>query len=236
MILSGHQPVYLPGIILFSKIFLSDAFMFVGHCQYVRKSWHSRNRIRVRDGEYWLSIPVKTAGHFCQSINNTEILDEYWKKKHLGSILQTYRKRPFFDLYYPDLENLILKSNSKLGDLNITLIRRIINWLEIPTMILDSRDYQIVGNKTDMLISMCESVGADHYLSNEGSRDYVDEKLMADSGIQHCWQIFNHPFYEQGLTFMGNLSVVDLLFNVGPMAHEVVRDCGRMELGNNHPF
>src|SRR5690348_5767727 len=46
MILSGHQPVYLPSILLFSKIAHSDAFMWVGHCQASPGTWHNRNQIR----------------------------------------------------------------------------------------------------------------------------------------------------------------------------------------------
>jgi hypothetical protein len=235
MILSGHQPVYLPGIILFNKIALSDAFMFVGHCQYTQKSWQTRNRIRLGEIEHWLSVPVKKSGRFGQSINDTVILDDYWKKKHLGSIRQAYAKRPYFDQYYPELEILISKGGDSLGSLDIALIRRIVDWLELPTIILDSRDYPIAGNKTDMLISICVAVGADHYLSNEGSRDYVDEKAMADASIQHCWQIFEHPVYEQGRPFIENLSVIDLLFNVGPAAREMVKGCGRIELGDYCP-
>ena len=45
MILSGHQPVFLPGIILFNKMALSDQFMYVGHVQFSPKSWQQRNRI-----------------------------------------------------------------------------------------------------------------------------------------------------------------------------------------------
>lgn len=235
MILSGHQPVYLPGIILLNKIALSDAFMFVGHCQYTQKSWQTRNRIRLGNQEHWLSIPVKKSGRFGQSINDTEVLDAHWKKKHLGSIRQAYGKRPYFDRYYPELEALILKDTERLGDLDIAIIRMIVDWLEISTNILDSRDYPIVGNKTDMLISMCEAVGADHYLSNEGSRDYVDEKAMAESGIQHCWQIFEPPTYDQGCAFIENLSVIDLLFNVGPASCDIIRSCGRIELGGYRP-
>lgn len=235
MILSGHQPVYLPGIILFNKITLSDAFMFVGHCQYTQKSWQTRNRIRLGDQEHWLSVPVKKSGRFGQSINDTEILDEHWKKKHLGTIRQAYGKRPYFDQYYPELEELFLKDAGRLGDLDIAIIRKIIDWLEISTKIIDSRDCLIAGNKTDMLISMCAAAGADHYLSNEGSRDYVDEKAMADAGIQHCWQIFDHPVYDQGRPFIENMSVIDLLFNVGPAAQKIVKGCGRIEPGGYRP-
>lgn len=232
--LSGHQPVYLPGIILFNKIALSDVFMFVGHCQYVKKSWHSRNRIRLYDQELWLTVPVRTAGRFDQSINNTYTLNDVWKRKHLGSIRQAYQKAPFFSQYFPELEQKLLLHDGALGDLNISIIKMTLNWLDIKTQIVDSRDYAINGAATDMLVSMCRAVGADRYLSNEGSRAYVNEDHMAEQGIQHCWQLFEHPIYGQAGTFMPNLSVIDLLFNVGPDAREIVLNCGKITPGSVH--
>ena len=234
-LLSGHQPVYLPGIILFNKIALSDLFMFVGHCQYVKKSWHSRNRIGLSNRELWLSVPVKTAGLFDQSINDTYTVNDTWKRKHLGSIRQAYCRAPFYDLYYPALESRLLSHDGSLSDLNISLIRLMLDWLGIATPILDSRDYKIEGNKTAMLISMCQAVGATGYLSNEGSRSYVDEKQMAEAGIEHYWQAFQHPTYPHSSGFIPNLSVVDLLFNVGPGAREVVLGCGKVAPGE-HAF
>lgn len=233
MILSGHQPVYLPGIILFNKIALSDAFMFVGHCQLSNKSWHTRNRIRLGERELMLSVPVSK--QFGQSINDTAILDDGWQRKHLGSIRQAYGKRPYFREYFPRLEALIGAQWASLGDMNIALIKAMLGWLEIDTPILDSRDYEITGNKTDMLISMCQAVGADQYLSNEGSRDYVDEAAMAREGIFHTWQHFEHPVYEQGAAFMENMSAIDLLFNAGPQSAALVRSCGRIDPGACRP-
>jgi len=233
MILSGHQPVYLPGIILFNKIALSDAFMFVGHCQLSNKSWHTRNRIRLGDRELMLSVPVKK--QFGQSINETEILEDGWQKKHIGSIRQAYGKRPFFRDYFPQIEALISAKWPSLGEMNMALIKAMLEWFDIRTPILDSRDYKIVGNKTDMLIFMCHAAGASQYLSNEGARDYVDEAEMAREGILHSWQIFAHPVYNQGGAFMENMSAIDLLFNMGPESAELIRNCGRIELGAYRP-
>lgn len=231
LLLSGHQPVYLPGIILFNKIALSDAFMFVGHCQFVKKSWHSRNRIRLNQQELWLTVPVKTAGLFEQSIDSTAILDQVWKRKHLGSIRQAYGKARFFDLYYPELESQITAPHPNLGDLNTSLIAMFLRWLEITTPILYSRDFDIQGNKTQMLISMCRAVGATGYLSNEGARSYVNEEEMEDAGLQHFWQKFEHPAYPQGNAFMPDLSIIDVLFHLGPAAREVVLHCGHVVPG-----
>jgi len=52
---------------------------------------------------------------------------------------------------------------------------------------------------------------------------------MRAAGLGHHWQLFEHPVYPQGRTpFMPHLSIIDLLFNVGPDAAEIVRSCGRV--------
>lgn len=221
MILSGHQPVYLPGIILFNKIALSDKFMLVGHCDVGDGTWHNRNQIRNAR----LTIPIKHGG---KSINETEIDGTHWKRKHLRSIELTYSKRPFFGFYFDKLKELIEMPCKYLGPLNMALIELFCMWLRLPTEILDSRDYSIEGRKTDMLISMCDVVGADQYLSNEGARAYVDEPRMALAGVTHRWQKFKHPQYEQGSEFTPDLSIIDLLFNCGPDAGRIVRACGHV--------
>jgi hypothetical protein len=228
MILSGHQPVYLPGIILFNKIALSDAFMFVGHCQYSPKSWHTRNRIRHGAAEIYLSVPVVKAGRFGQSINATEIDSQPWKKKHLATIYHTYHKRPHFRQYFPELEDLLSRPWTSLGEMNMAIIRAMMRWFELETPVLDSVDYGIEGQKTDMLIAMCRAVGADRYLSNLGSQGYVREDEMQRNGLEHCWQDFAHPVYEQGAAFLPNMSAIDLAFNVGPRSRDIVRSCGRV--------
>ena len=127
--------------------------------------------------------------------------------------------------------------HSSLSELNISLITMILRWLRITTPILDSRNFDIQHSKTDMLISMCHATGADRYLSNEGSRTYVDEARMAEAGVQHCWQAFVHPIYPQtNAPFLSNLSVIDLLFNVGPDARDIVLASGQITSGQYKPL
>ena len=231
MILSGHQPVYLPSILLFNKMALSDLFMYVGHVQFSNKSWQLRNRISLNGKELLLTVPVRKTNHFGQSIDEVEILDNSWKRKHLGSIRQAYRKSPFFNIYFGELEERINREYATLGELNRSITDLIRGWLSITTPIVESCDYpNIVGAKTDMLIQMCKAVGANKYLSNEGARAYVDEAVMADLGIQHCWQIFQHPFYHQGGSFIPDMSVIDLLFNMGEESKIIVKNAGSIKI------
>ena len=77
---------------------------------------------------------------------------------------------------------------------------------------------------------MCKAAGADEYLSNEGSRDYIghsQEAKMKEAGITHRWQKFQHPVYGQESTMNGGrLSVIDLLFRHGPGAGAIIEVCG----------
>ncbi len=226
--LSGHQPVYLPSILLMNKIALSDIFMFVGHCQFVAGSWQQRNRIRQGDDAIRLTVPVK--GEFGDPINKMQLGNNGWRRKHLASIRYAYGHRPFFDLYYPAFVALLNSSYSSLAELNQTLIVRFLEWLQIKTPIFYSDDYAIAGNKTDMLISMCLTIGATEYLSNEGARAYVDEYRMSLNGITHHWQKFRHPIYDQGhREFVTDLSIIDLLFNCGPDSGRIVREAGHVD-------
>ncbi len=235
MMLSVHQPVYLPGLGLFNKIALSDCFVTLGHVQLTMTSWQTRNRIRMGAAEHWLSVPVRKTGRFGQSINEAEIAPMPWARKHLRTLAQSYGRRPYFSTYFPAIEALLNRPWLHLGDLNVAVLRSLLEMLDIRTPIIDSRDCPMVGHKTDLLISICRAVDADHYLSNEGARAYIDEQKMADAGIQHCWQVFGHPVYDQGAPFLDHLSVLDLLFNVGPAAGAIVRSSGRIEPGPYRP-
>jgi WbqC-like protein family len=226
MILAGHQPVYLPGIIFFNKIALCDRFMYVGHVQFNRKSWQQRNRIAIGDRELFLSVPVRKSGRFDQPIDETEIEPGPWRRKHLGSIRQAYGKRPYFHDYFPEIEAIIGHPWRTLGELNRALVAQFVRWLAIATPFVESYDYGISAHKTGMLIEMCRALGADRYLSNEGARAYVEEDRMAEAGIIHCWQVFEHPVYDQGRPFIPNLSIIDLLLNAGPEAGAIVRRAG----------
>jgi hypothetical protein len=231
MMLSGHQPVYLPSLHLFSKIALSDKFMFVGHCQFVNKSWHSRNVIRNGRTPLTLTVPVLKTGRFGQSISETIINGDHWKRKHLGSIRNSYQKRPYFKDYFPRLEELIQQPWENLGQMNIALIIQFLDWLNIDTPLFYSEDHAISGQKNDMLIAMCRAMGAQDYLSNMGAKAYGDESLLRAAAIDHHWQQFVPPRYEQGGEFMENLSIIDCLFNMGPASGDLVRQAGSIDPG-----
>ncbi len=93
MILTAHQPVYLPWLGLFHKIALADKFVFFNQVQYLPKDWMNRNKIKTPTGEIWLTVPVLRKGYRETVTSEIEINnDTDWKRKHLKSILINYKK------------------------------------------------------------------------------------------------------------------------------------------------
>ncbi|HNQ50905.1 MAG TPA: WbqC family protein, partial [Candidatus Omnitrophota bacterium] len=59
VIVSGHQPVYLPWLGLIHKASLCDVFVFMDDVQYLTQDWNNRNMIKSPQGKaIWLTVPV----------------------------------------------------------------------------------------------------------------------------------------------------------------------------------
>lgn len=220
MILAGHQPEYLPYIGFFDKVARADKFILVDHVQYLQKSFQNSNRIRTApglEGFTWLTVPVVTHDRRYQNINEVEIDNSMnWGKKHRKTIYLNYKNTPFFKDYHDFFEKLYQKEWVKLSDLTETVIYYLVKQLGIKTPICRSSDYKFSGKKTDLLIEMCQALGADTYLSGNGARAYVEAEKFKAQGLNHLFSDFQHPVYPQKYQpFIPNMSVIDLLFNRG---------------------
>ena len=216
VVLSGHQPCYLPSLQLFAKMAKSDAFMHCGHLQFQRRSWHHRNYIMLGGKRKGLSIPIHV--RFGQPISDAWFDDPHWKKKHLETIAQAYKDAPFFDLYYYRLVEIFYSIPHSLAMLNMALTEYLAGCLGIQTRFVDSAEWHLEGDAVDMIIQMCKAVQADWYLSNEGALGYIspaDEVRMLKAGVMHQWLEFDDPDKEP-------LSAIHHLFTLGPDAAELV--------------
>jgi hypothetical protein len=72
------------------------------------------------------------------------------------------------------------------------------------------------GIKTDRLIQILKSVGADHYISGPSARDYIESEKFSDAGISLEYMAYNYRPYPQLFPpFEPQVSIIDLLFMVG---------------------
>ena len=77
---------------------------------------------------------------------------------------------------------------------------------------------------------MCKFIGADTYLSGSGGKNYVNENQFTEANINVQWHSYEHPTYNQCFSgFEPNMSIIDLLFNEGPKAKDILLKGGIIE-------
>ncbi len=229
MILSVHQPQYIPWLGYFDKIDKSDCFVFLDNVQYKPREFQNRNKIRTKEESMWLTVPVISKGMGRQKINDVKIdNDSNWQRQHLNSLKAWYSKAEFFKDYFPFFEDTFDKKWSKLKDLNICIIDYILKEFKVNTPVYYESELGIITRGTGRIIEICKKLKADVYLSGTGGKNYLEEKEFHRAGIKLEYQDFVHPTYKQQYMgkdniFLPYMSCIDLLFNEGPGSIKILR-------------
>jgi hypothetical protein len=224
MILTAHQPSYLPWIGLFHKIYLAEQFCLYDDVQYTKKDFVSRNYIKTANGPILLSVPVKSKNHRDKLLSDVEILDNGWSVKHIKTIELNYAKAPYFSRYFDEIAHLISAHRTgTLTKLNHSLTVFFLNSLGIQRKIHLASDLNLIGNKSERIIDMCQKLQADNYVFGKLGQSYADLESFRSSDIKIFFQDYQHPIYPQiHEDFVPNLSIIDLLFNMGPDSLEII--------------
>jgi len=219
------QPTYLPWQGYFHMINKCDKFVFLDNVQFEKKSWQHRNRIKTSSGELMLTVPVKTAGLFNQKIKDVEIFDaKRILHKHLASIASAYKKTAYFDSYQELFEATFNKCDGNLANLNIELIKKIVEILNIDTQFIRGSELRATGNGTKLTVAQLLEVGATKFFCAAGARPYVSEEAgFAEFGISVEYQDFlEKPRAQLFGPYLEKLSIIDLIFNCGPTSSSFI--------------
>lgn len=226
MIVSIHQPNYIPWIGFFHKIMSSDTYVVFDDVQFPRgKDYANRNQIKTNNGKMWLTASVLGKKDL-KPWNQIEINNNGWKEKHLKNIKSFYQKSPYFERYYPVLEKIYNQNHNLLIDLNIDLIISILICIgkhDLNIVLSSNIKTELTG--LDKILYILKNQKATKYISGdgEGSKRYIDEKLFNDNNIELIWQSYKHPVYKQQFgEFIPYMSVLDLLFNEGPNSKDII--------------
>ena len=218
------QSNYLPWKGYFDIIHDVDLFIFYDDVQFTKNDWRNRNRIKTANGTIWLTIPV--GGHLDRMICEIELTDPSWQKKHWRSISQAYARAPHFARYREFFEHVYLERQWQLlSELNAFLTISVArDFLGMRAEFKDSRDYKPEGTRLERLIDVLRKAGATSYVSGPAARSYIDESAFSRAGIELVWKSYDgYPEYPQiHPPFEHTVSIVDLLFNVGPDATEYI--------------
>lgn len=215
MILSAHQPAYLPWLGYFDKIMKSDVFVFLDSVQFEKNSFTNRNKIKTPRGAIWLTVPVKTKGHLGMTINEIEIDNKTkWRQDHLKAIFLNYKKANRFEECYSKLERLYKKEYQLLSELCWVHLTFWLQEIGVDKKIVRSTQLPITSKKSELILELCRYYNADHYISGVLGRDYLNEDDFKKAEITIEYQNYNHPVYPQLWgDFAPYMSIVDFWMN-----------------------
>jgi hypothetical protein len=149
-----------------------------------------------------------------------------WRRKNYKKICAGYNKAKFFHLYKDYFENLYKKEWENIFDLNFETIKQVIRWLDIKVKIIIESELGVSGQQTERLVNVCKKLGADTYISGIGGKKYLDEKSFEKNKIILKYQNYNTIRYLQHLSksFIPNLSIIDLLANMGSESGKLLKE------------
>jgi hypothetical protein len=229
------QPTYLPWLGYFDLIDQVDTFVFLDTVQFERQSWQQRNRIKTPTGLQWLTVPVLFRGKLDQKICDVEIRTADFVEKHARALEVNYSRAHYFKSFFPELSSILrgIQPGARLAELNVCLLQWFMSILKINTPLMLASSMNEAGKRTGLLANICRRLGAGDYLSPIGSAEYLlsELALMNEANIETHFQHYVHPQYEQRFPpFIPYASIVDLVFNEGDRAMEIIRSGRRTPL------
>ena len=222
MIVTIHQPNYLPYLGFFDKMARSDIFVIYDDAQFNKSDFQHRNRIRIYHGWKWLTVPVEKKQ---KPLNRIRIKNEVttwkgfkWSEDHFNNIRDNYKDTPYYSVYEEEIKRIYQKTHDKLVELNMNLINFLRKVFDIDVKVVFSSELGFTSKSSQRLVEIVEALGGDVYLSGPKGRDYLNASLFEKKGIKVRFQNFKHPVYKQRYEgFVPNMSAIDALFNVGEM-------------------
>ena len=173
-----------------------------------------RNRMQIlsANGVKTLSIPVIRNNHS----RTEEIVIDYkerWNLIHWRTIESAYAASPFFQYYQDELETILMNKYTHLIEINEKALVWVLEKMKIKTNILYTDVFSpIIGTPTDY---------RQQYSSKHPNIDI--KNFMA------YYQVFSDRF-----DFQPNLSILDLLMNLGPQAKEYLFEIRKKDLFVSH--
>ena len=217
------QSNYIPWKGYFDIIAAVDEFILYDDMQFTKNDWRNRNKIKTPQGLQWLTVPTgQKIGRRIRDVT----LHGNWQSKHWKTLSCNYSRATYFSEITEWLKPLYLNEQYEyLSQLNRCMIEAVCQYLGITTKIANSWDYSLGEGKTERLVSLCKQACATHYVSGPAAKEYIDENLFRDHGINLIWIDYSGYIEYQQLwgEFQHNVTILDLLFHTGPNSHDFMK-------------
>ena len=187
---------YLAPVEYFSLFSQADEVFIESEENYVKQSYRNRCYILSAHGSQLLSVPVYQGSRHKTPIKKIRIdYSKRWQQVHLRAIIASYNSSPFFQFYFENIERIITARNEFLLDLNLELIKSVLKMLKLE-------------------IKLSYTAG---FLPKSGAENDFRYKISPKEKSHYQAKEYVQVF-DNGKGFVRGMSILDLLFNMGPEA------------------
>lgn len=193
---------YLPPVQWFSKL-VANGVVYIEHWEsYHKQTYRNRCMIDSANGAISLTVPVEKPSDGSRLIKDMRISDhDDWRTKHWHALESSYYNSPFFEFYQDDFRPFYEKRYDFLIDFNQELVMKCLELMNVKAEMIATSVF------TDP-----DEIDSDAW---KDLRDVISPKTPLaedpDFHVKPYYQVF-----DQGAGFKPNLSIVDLIFNMGP--------------------
>ena len=211
---------YLPPVEWFTKLYGYERVWVEQYDNYEKQTYRNRCIIDSPNGPLPLSLPVEKTTEGKCLMKDIRISDHnHWRTIHWHALESSYLTSPFFDYYQDDFRPFYERKWSFLIDFNEALVEKCCELIDLQPNIQRTPSYQ-PNAQCPMLNAQWSMVNGqwsmDFRPSIHPKHDYSADKEFVATPY---YQVFQHKH-----GFLPNLSIVDLIFNMGPESLLVLRD------------
>ena len=194
------QTTYFGPIQWYQKQYRYDHCLIEQYDSFQKQTYRNRCVIATANGVQALTVPVEHSDDKVLT-KDLRISDHnQWRRVHWNALQSAYSESPFFEYYADDLHPFFEKKYEFLLDFNEAIRQKVCELIDIhPNVEYTSEYTSDIQHQTSDITDFREVINAKH------------PQPDAEFNAKTYWQVFQHKH-----GFLPNLSILDLLFNMGP--------------------
>lgn len=185
---------YLAPVEYYAALFHAGEVQIEIQDNYRKQSYRNRCIIKGANGPLSLSIPIEKPEKAKGKMKDIRIAEHgEWRHLHWNAIVSAYNSTPFFQYFEEDFHPFYTKKFSFLHDFNEEFRQLICRFISIETPVIYTSNFikEVPPDTSDL-------------------REIIDPKRPSGYEMPAYYQMFADK-----LGFIPNLSIIDLLFNLG---------------------
>jgi len=195
------QTTYFGPIQWYQKLNRYDRVLIEQCDSYQKQTYRNRCTIATANGLQALTVPVEHTAN-TQQVKDLRISDHnQWRRVHWNALQSAYSESPFFDYYTDDIRPFYEEKYEYLIDFNEAIRQKVCELIDLHTHVEYTTSFVSPLSSPSSLSDFREVIHAKH------------PQPDGDFQPKRYWQVFERKY-----GFQENLSILDLLFNMGPEA------------------